>query len=143
MAPEISLYYIVFGSGIIAFAAWLAILTMIPHALVLGIISLIQVSRSKGKHIPMSLKLLFIMPILYFFLGMIGSIWSSALAYEIIEAGRAGPARGSSPIYSLLSSLYLPLYTFFGMFIFLFFIIVAIIIMHSKNAKKDGPGGAP
>lgn len=144
---ETSFFQIVLSSGILGIITWSVIFTMCPVGIVLGIFSCIASGVRKTNNLPLSFKWLILAPILYFFVGAIGVMWSMlrATGATILCPTCAKAVFLAQPISN---SLYTAAFTFLGMVPFIFFIVLSVIILHVTNPPppleklSDDGGGA-
>ena len=129
---ETTFFDIVKNSGTIGIICWIAIFTMWPVGIVLGIISLIAASYRTTRRIPSSFKILIITLVIYLFIGALGTIQTSILSSEAIKIA-TGAEKATRLALGISNSLYLLAFTFLNTIPFMFFIFISILILHFKE----------
>ena len=133
-----SFFDIVGNSGTIGVIIWIAIFSMTPVGIVLGIISIFSTSScSDKKSFPLFFKILIITLVAYFFIGFLGVVNGSfealaALDFEGVEKTTLAAVGISNVIYTLS-------FTLLGAIPFMFFIFISTIILHFKQIPRLTP----
>lgn len=129
---DITFFDVVKSSGSVGIVIWIAIFTMWPVGIVLGIISIIAASNRKSKYIPSSFKILIITSLIYIFIGFLGAIRTFMHSFEVVTMG-TGSGKASMLAFGISNSLYLLNFSLLNTMPFMLFIFISILILHFKE----------
>lgn len=132
-AISFSFFNIILSSGILGILVWAVILTMLPFASILGIVSIICSVKSDGSKLPLSFKWLILSPLFYFFVGAVGVIIGVLSFGQVLAAEQGSPASGAMIALGISSTLNTAIFTLLGMVPFFFFMLICMLILHFKR----------
>ena len=133
---EVTFLDVVKSSGSVGIVIWIAIFTMWPVGIVMGIISIITASNRKSKDTPLSFKILIITSLIYIFIGFLGAIRSFILSAEVVRMD-SGSGKASMLAFGISNSLYLLAFSLLNTMPFMLFIFISILILHFKEVPMS------